>query len=188
MVWGYPSRKTQLIIENVGASKKVPKLDHSKSEFFNLVADALSWLFRNQHKVLPITRQETVFSNIEIDSQRLQPCYKEEADEGIFLHAMEQSRLGFKRLMIVIVDRDVVAISLYAHWDFKVTELWIKVVTRKDPWWLLAYSYAELFGNRVCRAVSFWYAFTGCHIVSQFFPYNITMTSMQGFSRSGRWF
>ena len=44
------------------------------TQLFNLTADTQSGLFRNQQKVLLITRQETVLSNRAVDLQRLQPC------------------------------------------------------------------------------------------------------------------
>ena len=96
------------------------KVDENKTELFNLIADTLPDLFREEEKVLFITRQHNVLCNHEIDFQRLQPCYKEEADDRMFLHAMEQSRSGLKRLMIVTKDTDVVVIMLYAYWDLNV--------------------------------------------------------------------
>ena len=80
---------------------------------------------------------------------------------------MEQSRLGFKRQIIVTVDTDLVVIILYIYWDLNVTELWIEFGAEKDRRWLPVYSY-ELLGKRVCRAVIFWFAWTGCDTVSQF--------------------
>ena len=94
---------------------KALKPDDNKTGLFNLTAATQSGLFRNQQKVLLITRQETVLSNRVVDLQRLQPCYKEEEGDRIFLRAMEQSQLGFKRLMIVTVDTDVVVIALYVY-------------------------------------------------------------------------
>lgn len=60
--------------------------------------------------------------------------------------------------MIVTVDAYVMVIALYAY----------RVWHRKDRRWLIVYSYAELFGEKVCSAVSFWYVLTGCNTVSQF--------------------
>lgn len=39
---------------------------------------------------------------------------------------MEQSRFEYRRLTTVRVDTDVLVIALYACWDLKVTELWVK--------------------------------------------------------------
>ena len=35
----------------------------------------------------------------------------------MFIHAKELIRLGFKKLMIVTVDTDVVVIAMYIYWD-----------------------------------------------------------------------
>ena len=143
MVWDSPSRKTRFYRKFA----KVLKLDDNKTELFNLIADTLSGLFRNQQKVLLITLQQTALSNREVDLQCFQPSCKEEADDRIFLRAMEQSQLQFKRLVIVTVDPNAVVISLYAYWDLNVTELWIEFDTRKDRWWLPVHSYAKLLGE-----------------------------------------
>ena len=80
---------------------------------------------------------------------------------------MEQSRFEFKKLMKVTADTYVVVIALYAYWDLNITELWIDFGTGKDHPWLPVHSYVELLGERVCRAVIFLYALTGCDTVSQ---------------------
>ena len=52
------------IKENTSFYRKFAKLlkcDDNKTELFNLIADPLSGLFRNQQKVLLITIQQTVF-------------------------------------------------------------------------------------------------------------------------------
>ena len=156
IVWGPLSTKTHLLTDRKFA--KALKPDDNKTELFNLTADTLSGLFRNRQKVLLITRQETVLSNRAVDLQCLQPCYKEEEGDRIFLRAMEQSQLGFKRLMIVTVDTDVVVIALYVYWDLNVNVLWINFSTEKNRRWLPIHSYGELFGESERRAVIFWYA------------------------------
>ena len=49
--------------------------------------------------------------------------YKMVADDRIFEHAKEQSRMGFKKLMIVTVDCDIAVITLDAYWVLDVGEL-----------------------------------------------------------------
>ena len=43
----------------------------------------------------------------------------------MFLHALEISRLGLKKLLIVTVDTDVAVIAFYAFWDLEL-QLWIE--------------------------------------------------------------
>ena len=147
MVWdlfqkGKHTRENTPVYQRFG---KVLKLANNKTELFKVIADTMSGLFRNQQKVLLITRQQTVLSNRAVDLQRLKKDYR------IFLHAMEQSQLEFKRLMVITVDTDVMVIDLHAHWNLNVTELWIKFGTGKDRRWLPVHSYAELLGERHVR-------------------------------------
>ena len=51
---------------------KVLKFDDYKTELSNLIVKALSGLFRNQKKILLITRQQTVLSNQEVLTRRKQ--------------------------------------------------------------------------------------------------------------------
>ena len=81
----------------------------------------------------------------------MQPCYKEEADDPLFPYVTEQSWLGFKRLMVVTVNTDVVVIDFYAYWDLDVAEVSIEFDKGKVCRWLPIHSYVE----KVCRTVIF---------------------------------
>ena len=88
-----------------------------KTQVFNVMADTLTELSKPQPEILVITRLKTVFSKHEIGMQHLQSCLKaEEAVERIFMHVMDQSRWGFRRLMIVTVETDEMQwLSYYRH-------------------------------------------------------------------------
>ena len=73
------------------------------------------------------------------------------------------------KLLIVTVDTDVVVTAFYAFWDLDLEELWIEFGRGKDHKWLSVHAYAKAIEGEVCRAILFWYAFTGCDTVSQFF-------------------
>ena len=70
--------------------------------------------FQHKRETNVATKGETIVRNHHIETKYLEPCKKEEADDRMFLHALEMSRLGLKKLLIVAVDTDVVAILLYA--------------------------------------------------------------------------
>ena len=105
---------------------KVLKVDQNKTELFELIAQSLVTEFNNHPKALVVTSKENVLSNRDISLHALMPCHKEEADDRMFLHALEQSRNGFKKLVIVTVDTDVVVIALYCYWDLDLEKLWIE--------------------------------------------------------------
>ena len=122
--------------------------------------------------IIVATNGDIVLSNNKISvSEIIQPCFQEKADTRILLHVNHVPRSGLKRITISTVDTDIVVISLYIFFDLNVDELWIEygVSTRKK--WIPVHSYAIEFGEENCRALSFWYCFTGCDTVSQFFFY-----------------
>ena len=80
--------------------------------------------FQRKRDTIVAIKGETVASNNHIETKYLEPCKKEEADDRMFLHALEMSRLGLKKLLIVTVDTYVVVTALYAFWDLSLEELW----------------------------------------------------------------
>ena len=93
---------------------QVLEASKNKTELFSLVADTLVDNFQHKQKSIVATKGETVASNHQIETKYLEPYKKEEADDRMFLHALEMSRLGLKKLLIMTVDTNVVAIVLYA--------------------------------------------------------------------------
>ena len=85
----------------------------------------------------------------------MQPCYKEEVDDRLLPHVTEQSGLGFKRLMVVTVNTDVVVIDFYAYWDLEVAEVWIEFGKGKEHRWLPNHSYVEMLGRKFTELLSF---------------------------------
>ena len=81
----------------------------------------------------------------------------------MFLHALEISRLGLKKLLIVTVDTDVAVIAFYAFWDLEL-QLWIE--------WgrgtVIGCQCMLILREEIWKTVLFWYAFVGCDAVSQF--------------------
>ena len=148
--------------------KQVMAIAENKTELFTLIADTLVETFKESSETVVATRLQNVVSNHEIPKINLEPCKKEEADDRMFLHAKDLSSLGFRKILIVTVDTDVIVIGLYAFWDLDVQELWVEFGVGKTKTWLPIHYYANLLGEEVCRAVLFWYALTGCDTVSHF--------------------
>ena len=147
---------------------QVLEVSGNKTELFLLVADTSVENFQHKQGNIVATKGESVVSNHHIETKYCESCKKEEADGRIFLHALEMSRLGLTKLLIVTADTDVVVIALYALWDFDLEKLWIEFGREKDCTWLPVHAYAKALGEEICRAVLFWYAFTGCGTVFQF--------------------
>ena len=69
---------------------------------------------------------------------------------------------------MITVDTDVIVIALGLFYDLELSELWIEFVAGKDKKWMPIHRYANKLGEEKCRALFFWFAFTGCDTVSQF--------------------
>lgn len=146
----------------------VMAIDENKTELFALIAERIVNAFDTSEGCICATLLEHITSNEAIEETFLVPCTKHEADDRMFLHANELSRLGHKKLSIITVDTDVVMLSLFTVWDIDVSELWIEFGTEKNKKWLPIHLYAHKLGKDRCKAILFWYAFTGCDTVSQF--------------------
>ena len=149
-----------LILEGRSVDRK--PVDENKTELNALIADITVERCRDINTTvvaITTTRGEIVVSNHLIEKANLEPCYREEADDRMLLHAKELSRLGFRKLTVVSVD---------SYWHVDVDELWVEFGLGKDRKWLPIHIYAKALGEEICMALPFWYAFTGCDTVSQF--------------------
>ena len=59
------------------------------------------------------TRLERIVSHHLTENQKLISYSKEEADDSLFIHVKELSRLGYRKITVVTVDTDTI-IVLYA--------------------------------------------------------------------------
>ena len=75
------------------------EVSENKTELFSLVAKTLVENFHHKRETIVATKGETVVGNHRIETKYLEPCKKEEADDRMFLHALEMSRLGLKKLL-----------------------------------------------------------------------------------------
>ena len=67
---------------------------------------------------------------------------------------------GFKK-MLATVDTDAVIIALQAFNSLDVEELWIKIGVGKNRLWIPIHFCAFDLGEERCRALPFWFCFTG---------------------------
>ena len=78
-------------------------------------------------------------SNHLIEKANLEPCYRVEADDRMFLRAKELSRLGFRKLTVISVD---------SYWHIDVDELWVEFGWGRDRKWLPIHIYANLWERK----------------------------------------
>ena len=107
-------------------------------------------------------------TNCVFDTSAIEPCNHEEADTRVFLHVLDGSRKGMKRISIVTVDTDVVVIAIRLFSKLDLEELWIEFGTGKSKRFIPIHSFAQQLDTDLCHSLTLWHALTGCDTVSMF--------------------
>ena len=98
--------------------------------------------------------------------QELQSSH-EEADTRIFLHANHASKSGYKAIVVISEDTDVLVLSLFATYKIQ-TPIYQKCGSRSRSVYTDVSKVASSLGKDVCNALIGLHAFTGCDTVSAF--------------------
>ena len=98
----------------------------------------------------------------------------EEADQKIVRHTLDCIKNSYTYMEVLSIDCDVLILLLAADLETSQSSddnpkftLYFKLLT-SDPTWYNVVSLIENLGIDVCKAMSFFYAFTGCDVVSSF--------------------
>lgn len=145
---------------------KFLKDDQNKSKLFKLIAKDFSGR-QIPNKILVSTDWLSAMSSSGVSIENISPCDKEEADTRIFCHVADIAK-NFKKVKIITVDSDVVVIALSVFNNLDLEELWVEFGSSKSRRWIPIHIYANLLGLEKCKALPFWFAFTGCDTTSQF--------------------
>ena len=141
--------------------------DTNKTELFNMISNEVVCI-PTQESTIVATVSDRVVSNIAIDTTNLGECNHEEADTRLLLHAYDAFLNGFKKILIITVDTDVVVIALHHFTKLNVEELWIEFGAGKSRRFIPIHVYAKKLGEKLCNGLTFWHALTGCDTVSMF--------------------
>ena len=142
------------------------KTSDNKAELFKMLAINITKVPASIVEIMATHLEEVLSNNLDADLSALQPC--NHADTRLILHALDASKSGFKRLLIITVDTDVLILALCHFFNLDLQELWIKAGTRKNWRWLPIHLYAETLHQEMCQALPFWFALTGCDSASMF--------------------
>ena len=145
---------------------KFLRVNENKTELFELIANTV--VSQCNSPTIVCTRSSEVIANMPISTDFLSPCNHEEADTRLFVHVNDAVSNGHRKVMIIANDADVVVIALSIFHSIDVDELWIEYGTGTSRRWLPIHTYAMSLGEELCRALLFWFVFTGCDTVSSF--------------------
>ena len=137
--------------------------NENKSALFKLIADCICQIYSYSAEIV-VTEENTVLSNTPADLSTLSPCFHEEADTRMLLHA---SRC-IGSLIIKTVDTDVVVIAIACFHDLDVDYLWIELGTKPVTYFPI-HEIAQSLEANLCQGLLFFHALTGCDTTSSFY-------------------
>ena len=144
--------------------------NNDNKERLNLYCANKFQSYQEDAQSFTVTKGETFLSNSTLD-ESISINTAEEADQKLVRHMIQCVRSGVKQCVVRTVDTDVV-ISLIAYrrlaenFDCVVFACLSSAVSNR---FYNINKIAEELGDRKCRALPFFYALTGCDIVSSFF-------------------
>ena len=144
------------------------KNSDNKTELFKMLAINITKIPASIVEIMATHLEEVLSKNLDADLSALQPCNHEEADTRLLLQALNASKSGFKRLLIVTVDTDVVVLALCHFFNLDLQDLWIEIGTGKNRRWFPIHLHVETLQQEMCQTLHFWFALTGCDSVSMF--------------------
>ena len=129
----------------------------------------------NSSKLLIVTYEDTIISSAEIENMpsftSIVQCQSEEADQRIVRHVIQCLKSSvYNRIIVRTIDTDVLIMLISFLADlvdgFK-TEIHAELVNSAVFYHINTIT--KTLGKEVCAALLFFYAFTGCDIVSSFY-------------------
>lgn len=140
--------------------------DKNKTDLFEFLAIHVATI-QTEKKVIT-TYKENVMSANPCDISSLAPCFHEEADTWLFVHAADAVKEGHQRIMIRTVDTDVVILAISIIPTLNVTELWVAFGTGRHLRYIPTHLIALSLGPVKSKVLPMFHAYTGCDTVSSF--------------------
>lgn len=127
--------------------QKFLRVNENNTKLLELIVDCV--VQRCTEPAIISTEGEKVVDNRDIRSATVKFYNHEEAKKIILLYVQDAVQSGFKKVIIVANDTDVVVISLYAFFSLGIDELWLEYDSVKHRRWLSIHTYAGVLGEEV---------------------------------------
>ena len=122
------------------------RCDGNKTEIFGFSADKIILIQTNVQII--VTKGDDIGCNLEINKDLLAPCYHEEADTCMFVHAKHASLTGSKTITIVSSDTDVVVLAIAIYPDLNIDALWLAFGKGNTFRWMPIHDLCKSLGPR----------------------------------------
>lgn len=170
------SKRGCAVRQRVTAKGKLPlnwqnflRDNDDKTELFNLLSDKIAQV--STPKIVTVTKDDDVSSQMIDINQLVAPCSHEEADARIFVHARHAAEQGSKVIMVKANETDVLVIAisvLPTLQQIGLQQLWIAFGQGRNLRWIPVHDLCLSIGLKKTGGILFFHAFTGCDVVSAF--------------------
>ena len=107
-----------------------------------MLAESMTHLDTSKTTIIATSLGNVAANTVETDLSTMKLCNHEEADSRLLLHVLVASNKVFRKVFIVAVDTDIVVISLYHSFSFKLEELCVEIDVGQHRRWLPEHKYA----------------------------------------------
>jgi len=139
----------------------------NKTELFAFLAEQVTSLDYSPKEVVSTYGEEVKASSAQ-DVSGISPCFQEEADTRMLLHAADCCKGGYKRVMIRTVDTDVLVVAVSLFHKIGTEELWLEFSTRKYTRYISVHGIVCALGPEKAESLIAFHALTGCDQTSFF--------------------
>ena len=96
------------------------------------------------------------------DKATISPCYHEEADTRLILHAYDCTSKNLTKLLIRTVDTEEVVLAITFFCKLSAEEMWVAFGVGKNYRVLAIHELINILGQHRAEALTGFHAFTGC--------------------------
>ena len=146
------------------------RVDSNKTNLYSFLADKIKSVSIPEGKVLVSTKEENVLVNRNntFNTEGVDPSNQEEGDTRLLLHIKHAYDQGFRKLVVVANDSDVVVICISLYAQLADSELWVDFGSGKHRRYIAIHEIASQLGVDRSSALLFLHSFSGCDTVSSF--------------------
>lgn len=162
------SRRGEGVRRRVLPDTRIPKNwssflrnETNKTELFAFLAEQVTNLDYSPKEVVSTYGQEVKASSAR-DLCSISPCFQEEADTRMLLHAADCCKDGHKQVMIRTVDTDVLVIAVSLFHKIGAEKLWLEFSTEKHTRYISVQGIVHALGTEKAESLIAFHALTRC--------------------------
>ena len=149
----------------------------NKMELFQYLSGVIAHTVFTEGKVIITTCEENVLQNPRAPDSMIQlqyplsPCNHEEFDTRVMLHAANAASQGYKRILIIANDTDIIVLGISFFSEINTEKMWVSFGMGEKLRYISIHNICSAMSPAKAFALPAFHALTGCDNTSFFFWY-----------------